>query len=249
VFSNLLNNAAKYSETEREINVTAELAGSKVRVRFDDQGAGLEPDSLPKIFQMFAQGGSIERSQAGLGVGLALAKRLVELHGGTIQAVSEGVGRGSSFTVTLPVMAALAHGATPESRPVQPAVRRRGTPLRILLVDDNVDFVTSLALLLESIGHEVRVAHAAEQALEIARALKPHFGFLDLGLPEVSGYTLARALHEQPETADTVLVAVSGWGQARDRERSRDAGFSLHLVKPVELNSIQAALSTLAGSR
>jgi CheY-like chemotaxis protein len=146
-------------------------------------------------------------------------------------------------------MAALAHGATAESRSVQPAVKARGTPLRILLVDDNIDFVTSLALLLESIGHEVRVAHSAEQALEVARALKPHFGFLDLGLPEVSGYTLARALHEQAETSGTVLVAVSGWGQARDRERSRDAGFSLHLVKPVELNSIQAALSTLAGTR
>lgn len=247
VFSNLLNNAAKYSETGGTVSLSAAVNGATVRVRVDDRGIGIAPEVLPTIFDMFTQGdGSVERSPTGLGVGLALAKRLIELHGGSIEARSEGLGKGSSFVVTLPVMAAL---ASERGEPAEPVEALPNKPRRILLVDDNVDFATSLALLLESGGHDVRVAHDAEQALEAARDFRPEIGFLDLGLPKISGYDLARTLHAQPENADCVLVAVSGWGQARDRLRSQEAGFVLHLVKPVELQSIEAVLSTLVKAR
>jgi signal transduction histidine kinase/ActR/RegA family two-component response regulator len=246
VFSNLLNNAARYSEPGRHISLGAEVAGTIVRVRIDDQGIGIAPGTLRSIFGMFTQGDSAsERSLSGLGVGLALAKRLIELHGGTIEAESDGIGKGSSFVVTLPVMVALT-----AQRPVHaaaPATARRA--YRILLVDDNVDFATSLALLLESSGHAVAIAHDAEQALAVAREVKPEVCFLDLGLPRVSGYELAGMLKGEPAAADAMLVALSGWGHARDRQRSREAGFELHLVKPVELQNIEAVLATLVNTR
>jgi signal transduction histidine kinase/ActR/RegA family two-component response regulator len=246
VFSNLLNNAARYSEPGRHISFGAEVAGTIVRVRIDDQGIGIAPGTLRSIFGMFTQGDSAsERSLSGLGVGLALAKRLIELHGGTIEAESDGIGKGSSFVVTLPVMVALT-----AQRPVHaaaPATARRA--YRILLVDDNVDFATSLALLLESSGHAVAIAHDAEQALAVAREVKPEVCFLDLGLPRVSGYELAGMLKGEPAAADAMLVALSGWGHARDRQRSREAGFELHLVKPVELQNIEAVLATLVNTR
>jgi signal transduction histidine kinase/ActR/RegA family two-component response regulator len=242
VFSNLLNNAAKYSEPGGKVTLSATVTGSSVRVCIDDHGIGISADTLPRIFEMFAQGdSSLERTQSGLGVGLALAKRLIELHGGSIAAESLGLGQGSSFTVVLPVQAALASERS-SAGVAAPDARKH----RVLLVDDNVDFATSLALLLRNLGHEVGIAHDAEQALVVARELAPEFAFLDLGLPEVSGYELALSLRVRPETASTVLIALSGWGQARDRQRSREAGFSLHLVKPVELQNIQAVLTNLA---
>jgi signal transduction histidine kinase/CheY-like chemotaxis protein len=243
VFSNLLNNAAKYSDAGGTVTLSAGVAGATVRVRIEDRGIGISAETLPKIFQMFAQGdNSTERSQSGLGVGLALARKLIELHGGTIAAESAGLGRGSTFTVVLPVMAALTSDRPPPAAAALPVSRRH----RILLVDDNVDFATSLALLLENLGHRVRIAHDATEALEAAQELEPEFAFLDLGLPKISGYDLAQALRERPQCAHTVLVALSGWGQARDRQRSQEAGFALHLVKPVELESIQAVLANLA---
>ena len=241
VFSNLLNNAAKYSEPAGVVRLSASVAGSSVRVRIEDRGIGISAASLPRIFEMFAQGDtSPERTQSGLGVGLALAKRLIELHGGTIQAESGGLGKGSSFTVTLPVMAALTSDRA-QTASVAPTRRKH----RILLVDDNVDFATSMSMLLQGLGHEVRTAHDALEALSIAREHKPEFAFLDLGMPRISGYELARKMRAQPETADIVLIALSGWGQSRDRERSQEAGFALHLVKPVELQNIEAVLKTL----
>jgi CheY-like chemotaxis protein len=196
---------------------------------------------------MFSQGDTAaegDGAQTGLGVGLALAKRLVELHDGTIEAHSAGRGLGSTFTVTLPVAA---HGTAP----VTTVPRARGAnvqPHRILLVDDNVDFAASLALLLEGLGHKVAIAHDAATAIEIAREFRPDFGFLDLGLPDVSGYTLARRLHSHPETANTILIAVSGWGQPEDRRRSKDAGFAMHLVKPVDLEDIESAMQMTASA-
>jgi signal transduction histidine kinase/ActR/RegA family two-component response regulator len=241
VFSNLLNNAAKYSEPNGIVRLSAFVAGSSIRVRIEDYGIGISAASLPRIFEMFAQGDtSPERTQSGLGVGLALAKRLIELHGGAIQGESGGPGKGSAFTVTLPVMAALASDRA-QSASVAPPPRRH----RIMLVDDNVDFATSLSMLLQGLGHEVLMAHDALEALSIAREHKPEFAFLDLGMPRVSGFELARRLRSEPETAGIVLIALSGWGQARDRERSREAGFALHLVKPVELQNIEAVLKTL----
>ena len=241
VFSNLLNNAAKYSEPGKHIALRAAVRGDRVAVRIEDRGVGIAPHALATIFEMFTQIDAAAPTQSGLGVGLALARSLVELHDGTIAAESFGPGRGSTFTVTLPTTAA----AAAEVAATAPAPITVNGSHRILLVDDNVDFATSLSFLLRGMGHEVRVAHDASEALVAARELKPEMGFLDLGLPDISGYELAGALRAQPESAETVLVAVSGWGQPRDRERSRDAGFVLHLVKPVEIKSIESAIATL----
>lgn len=246
VFGNLLNNAAKFSEPRGRVTLSATVVGSKVRVQVRDEGIGISADALPRIFEMFVQAdNSVARLHSGLGVGLALASRLVELHDGSIVAESQGSSRGSVFTVTLPVMAALAsdRGEAPAAQPSKQA------PCRILLVDDNVDFAMSLALLLETLGHSVSVAHDASEALAIASEQAPEFAFLDLGLPRVSGYDLARQLRANPATANTVLIALSGWGQQQDRERSKEAGFALHLVKPIELQGIEAALRTLGGAR
>jgi two-component system, sensor histidine kinase len=247
VFGNLLNNAAKFSEPRGSVTLTASVVGSRVRVQVRDEGIGMSADTLPRIFDMFAQAdNSVARLHSGLGVGLALAKRLVELHDGTIAAESAGPSRGSVFTVTLPVMAALAsdRGDVPAAAPPS-----KQEACRILLVDDNVDFAMSLAMLLETLGHDVSVAHDANEALAIATERAPEFAFLDLGLPRVSGYDLARKLRADPATAGTVLIALSGWGQQQDRERSKEAGFALHLVKPIEIQGIEAALRTLAEAR
>jgi two-component system, sensor histidine kinase len=247
VFGNLLNNAAKFSEPRGRVTLSATVVGSRVQVQVRDEGVGMSADALPRVFDMFVQGdNSVARLHSGLGVGLALAKRLVELHDGSITAASPGVNRGSVFTVTLPVMAALASDRS-EAPPATPPSPQE--PCRIMLVDDNVDFAMSLALLLETLGHSVSVAHDASEALAIANERAPDFAFLDLGLPRVSGYDLARKLRANPATARTVLIALSGWGQQQDRERSKEAGFALHLVKPIELQGIEAALRTLGEGR
>jgi two-component system, sensor histidine kinase len=247
VFSNLLNNAAKYTDEGGHIQLTAQVEERDAVVEIRDDGIGIAPEMLPRVFEMFAQAdNSIERKQSGLGVGLTLARRFIELHGGSIEAHSSGLRRGSSFRVRLPVMAALASHNRGSG-----ASKGSGDPdaLRILLVDDNVDFVSSLAVLLQTLGHEVRVAHDARDALAAADEFAPDFAFLDIGLPEVSGYELAAQLRASPRTAATTLVAVSGWGQEKDRERSQQAGFALHLVKPVEFEKIQAVLSQLPPGR
>jgi signal transduction histidine kinase/ActR/RegA family two-component response regulator len=244
VFSNLLNNAAKYSEAGGAISLTAEVVGSSVRVVVADDGIGISAETLPGIFDMFARGDHSAERATGLGVGLALARQLIDLHGGTIDAHSPGIGGGSTFTVMLPVMAALT--AQRSVADLKAQIRRELH--RILLVDDNVDFVTSLALLMKRMGHEVRVAHDAAEALTAAADFRPEFAFVDLGLPLVNGYELARRLKAQPETAETVLIAVSGWGQDKDRQQAEEAGFALHLVKPVASERIQSAIDSLRGA-
>jgi signal transduction histidine kinase/ActR/RegA family two-component response regulator len=239
VFSNLLNNAAKFSERGTRVALRATTAGREVHVRVTDEGIGIAPQMLVSIFEMFTQGDG-QRAHSGLGVGLALARRLVELHGGTIVAESSGAGGGSAFTVTLPITTPLA--AEHDASSSESVVARAS---RILLVDDNVDFAESLSILLHGLGHDVRTAHSAAEALDTAREFRPELGFLDLGLPDSSGYEVAAALRAQPETAATVLVALSGWGQERDRQQSRDAGFAMHLVKPADLASIEMAIATL----
>lgn len=240
VLSNLLNNATKYAPEQGHIRVTVGIGRNSARIEVSDDGWGIEPDEVPEIFEMFSQiDASAERVYSGLGVGLALAKRLVELHGGTLEAESAGRGQGSTFTVTLPV----AQAAAPALRQATDAPAERAKRVRILLVDDNVDFVTSLEILLGSLGHQVRVAHDAPAALSEARAFDPEIAFLDIGLPTINGYELAGRLREV--SSATVLVALSGWGQERDRHRAREAGFEMHLVKPVELDSIRSALDTL----
>ncbi|MES2263219.1 MAG: ATP-binding protein [Pseudomonadota bacterium] len=242
VLSNLLNNAAKYTNKGGVLALQATLERDALCIRVRDNGIGIAPHMLTEIFDMFVQAdASLERSSAGLGVGLSLAKKLVELHGGAIVAHSAGVGRGSEFVLTLPVLAAPAPGrAGPVAEPGAPA------RYRILLADDNIDFVDSIAALLRGQGHTVQVSHDGEQALAGADAFAPDFAFLDIGLPRLNGYDLARALRRLPGLRRTVMVAVTGWGQQKDRQLAFDAGFEGHLVKPVGFDQILAILN---GSR
>jgi signal transduction histidine kinase/ActR/RegA family two-component response regulator len=238
VFANLLNNAAKYTDSGGSIRLQASVEEDEVVIEVADDGIGIAPDMLPAIFEMFTQVDmSLERSQAGLGVGLTLAKHLVDLHGGEITAHSDGLGKGSTFTVRLPAISTLSivHRAA-EPRDVSDGEPRH----RILVVDDNVDFVDSLATLLRSRGHDVRTANDGPNALEVAATFAPTFAFLDIGLPKMSGYELAQRMRSQPPTASTVLIAVTGWGQNKDRQRAREAGFDHHLVKPVDFEQVEA---------
>jgi CheY-like chemotaxis protein len=241
VIGNLLHNAAKYTEPGGRIVLTIAREDGDAVARVRDSGIGLDERSLASIFEMFVQvDRSLTRTQAGLGVGLTLARRLIGLHGGTITAYSEGLGRGSEFIVRLPLSD---KPAGTEDRPARAAPAGAGRPRRILLADDNVDFATSLAIVLQRRGHDVRVAHDGAEALRMVETFRPEFAFLDIGMPKVHGYELARRLRENPETADCVLVAVTGWGQPDDRNRARDAGFDRHLVKPVDPEHIEAIIA------
>jgi signal transduction histidine kinase len=241
VFANLLNNAAKYTDPGGQIDFSAWRSEDTLAVRISDTGIGIPPQILPAIFEMFTQGDtSLERRHAGLGVGLSLARRLVEMHGGSIDAHSEGIGKGSVFTVQLPAADGSA-SRTSSQEAALPAKAPRGA--RVLLVDDNVDFATSMAALLENAGHEVRLAHDAASALTLAEAFEPDFGFFDIGLPGMSGFELARRFRSLPFASGSVLVAVTGWGQDKDRELAREAGFDHHLVKPVDFGAIESLLA------
>jgi PAS domain S-box-containing protein len=242
VFANLLNNSAKFSERGQPISiaVTQEAGHAVVRVR--DAGAGIERDALPKIFDMFGQAdvGS-GRTKGGLGIGLSLVKRITEMHGGSVHALSDGPGQGSEFVVRLP--AAKAERAAPDQIPggaAAAALRRR-----ILVVDDNTDAAESLATLLKIDGHETRMAHDGLQAVEEAEAFKPDVVFLDIGMPSLDGHETARRIRQQPWGKDMVLVALTGWGQSDDRRRSKDAGFDHHLVKPADPAVVAKLISSL----
>lgn len=246
VFSNLLNNAAKYTDTEGEITVRVEPTADIVTVSITDNGIGIAPDVLPDIFNMFTQAtSSIERAQAGLGVGLALALRLVEMHGGSIAAYSAGIGKGSRFTVRLPRIAARM-AAPPEPAGVSD---RPSAGHRILVVDDNEDFASSLAMILRDLGNDVRVENDGIQGLRAAEAFQPTVAFLDIGLPGLTGYELAQRLSTQHANGSLVLVAVTGWGQEADKLRTRHAGFDYHLVKPVDPEELPSILEAAASKR
>jgi signal transduction histidine kinase/CheY-like chemotaxis protein len=240
VFSNLLNNATKYTPPCGRISLTAAVEDGVACVTISDSGKGISPATLPIMFEMFVQDENTDlRGQPGLGVGLALAKRLIELHGGTIEADSEGHGRGSTFRVCIAVEAAPAVAPETETCEADTNYMR----YRILLVDDNVDFATSLCTLLQNLGHDVRVTHDAPEALAVAAGFRPDFAFLDIGLPTMDGYELARRLIKRL-SPDLNLVAISGWGQKEDRRRASEAGFAWYLVKPVDLASIRSILES-----
>ncbi|MCW7537390.1 ATP-binding protein [Aquabacterium sp. A7-Y] len=245
VFANLLNNAVKYTDPGGHIEVGLESLEGEVVVRVRDNGIGIAPEMQAAIFDMFMQvDKSLERGRAGLGVGLTLAQQLVELHGGRITVRSAGLGQGSEFVVTLPLgVAPPPPAAGPDAD--EPALHH--TPLHILLADDNVDFASSLASMLESLGHQVRVTHDGCAALQAALDEPPDIAFLDIGMPGLNGYDLARRLREQARTRAAVLVAVTGWGQDSDREQARRAGFDHHLVKPVEMSQVLPMLRAAAG--
>jgi signal transduction histidine kinase len=240
ILSNLLNNAARYTPRGGQASLLVEVRDAQVLVRVRDNGIGIAPAMLDEIFQMFVQAdASLERSSAGLGVGLSLARRLAELHGGTLVGHSPGLGQGSEFVLTLPL---------PASSPAQQSAdgdRVHEAGRRILLTDDNVDFVDSMGVLLGALGHEVLVTHDGAEAVAAAPAFAPDFAFLDIGMPGMNGYDLARALRGMPALRHTVMVALTGWGQQKDRELATEAGFDAHLVKPVSFEQIETMLRTM----
>ena len=241
VVTNLLDNAAKYTDPGGKVWLSGDREGDMVVIRVKDSGIGIPSENMPRIFDMFAQSGpQLERSQGGLGVGLALVERLVKLHGGTVTAYSAGAGQGSQFTIRLPV----AHGQkAPSAERREAPVGEAASRCRVLVVDDNVDSVDSLAMLLRMMGHEVETASDGEAALKAAEEFRPDVAILDIGLPKVNGYDLAKQIRQRPWAKDTVLVALTGWGQAQHRRRSVEAGFNHHLTKPVEFDVLQQILA------
>jgi len=244
VFSNLINNAAKYTPRGGRITIEAALQGGALEVRVSDTGVGIPPDMLPRVFDMFTQvGRTIERSQGGLGIGLTLVRRLAEMHGGTVEAASAGVGKGSTFTVRLPLAAkSVGAGAAQKAAPAAD-----GAKLKILVVDDNVDAAEMLAMLLEAQGNETRLAHTGPEALVAASQLEPDLIFLDIGLPEMNGYEVAMRLREDPRLRACMLVALTGWGSEDDRRQAHEAGFDRHLVKPVDSEKLRDVLTAARG--
>jgi PAS domain S-box-containing protein len=241
VFGNLLNNACKFTPRGGKVSLDVRRLGGEVEVSVSDSGLGIAPDKLTEVFGMFAQvDRSLSGSQGGLGIGLTLARRLVEMHGGTVSAHSEGPGRGSKFIVRLPVLP-----GQPASRNLTEPAGESGptTARRILVVDDNRDAAESLAKLLQFAGHETHTAHDGLEALTAAEKLRPDVVLLDIGLPKVNGFEVARKIREQSWGRSMTLIAVSGWGQDEDRKKSKDAGFDGHLVKPVG----HAALKKMIG--
>lgn len=243
VFGNLLNNAAKYTEPggRIELEVTCEEGAVQVRVR--DNGVGIAPEMLCQVFQMFSQvDRTLERSRGGLGIGLSIVKQLVEMHGGTVEAHSEGLGRGSEFLVRLPTLAPFAAGA-PQTADGSAAART--TRKRLLVADDNQDAAASLGMLLELQGNEVRIVHDGQAAVEAAAEFRPHVILLDIGMPRLNGYDACRQIREQAWNSEVILIALTGWGQEEDRRRSLEAGFDYHLVKPVEPAELEKLLAAL----
>ena len=245
VVSNLLNNAAKYTPARGRIGLTAHREGNLVAIAVTDTGIGIPPSSIPTVFEMFTQvGRNMERAQGGLGIGLSLVRRLVDLHGGTVSAASEGVGRGSTFTVRLPLI--VDEEAVPPSPALPAAVQEDAeASLRVLVVDDNIDAADTLGALLDMVGHATRVANDGYQAIEVAQAFRPQVVFLDIGLPGMNGYEVARKLRELPGMERAILVALTGWGTREDRERSSEAGFDHHLTKPADMNAVESLLAGL----
>jgi signal transduction histidine kinase len=240
VLVNVLNNAAKYTPPGGAIKLSVRAEGSNVKLIISDNGIGMSPELRSRVFELFAQADrNSDRSQGGLGLGLALVKSLVELHGGAVAVDSEGEQKGSTFTIVLP-------GATqqPTLQPPAPAVRPV-RKLRVLVVDDNIDAAQTLQLLLEAAGHQISVAHTALAALEMAQATSPELCLLDIGLPDISGYDLARGLRALPHTAHATLVAVTGYGRREDREQATGAGFDHYFVKPVDVDALLALIARL----
>ncbi|NML30296.1 hybrid sensor histidine kinase/response regulator [Paraburkholderia antibiotica] len=251
VLGNILSNAAKYTPQGGDIRIEARAsndmqddAPDEVLISVRDNGVGIAADTLPHIFDLFVQSEiSLERSEGGLGIGLPLARTLVELHGGRIEAFSAGPGRGSEFVVRLP-LTRLANAAEPAPGASLAAQQDAGPALRVLLVDDSVDAALALSLVLQADGYDVRVAHEADSALELAAQFEPQAVLLDLGLPGMDGFQLAQEMRRRPNTANALLIAVTGYGQATDRQRSREAGFDHHLVKPVSVEEIHNVIAS-----
>jgi len=245
VVGNLLNNASKFTDKGGHVWLTVERDGHEAVIRVRDNGIGIAEEHIPGLFEMFAQiDTSLERSRGGLGIGLTLVKTLVEMHGGTVHARSDGPARGSEFTVRLPILSDVVSTASDEgaSEPPLPAVKSR-----VLVVDDSEDGAESLAMLLQLSGHETHIAHDGVEAIEAAERLRPDVVLLDIGLPRLNGYEVGSRLRKKPWAKDLALVALTGWGQDEDRHRSREAGFDAHLVKPVDYGALLKLLASFPG--
>lgn len=245
---NLLNNSAKYTEHGGRIWLDVEQNAGQAVIRVSDSGIGIPPDMLPHIFHLFTQGEwSAGDSRRGMGIGLALVRKLVELHGGTIKASSDGLNKGSEFEVRLPLLptSEIATVEAAQERAAVPSPSADSAPRRILIVDDNVDVAMSLGMLLGAQRHEVRVAYDGPAALKTAKDFRPEAILLDIGLPQMDGYQVARQLREQPESKDLLIVALTGYGQDDDRRRAEAAGVDIHLLKPVTLDALRRALANI----
>ena len=245
VFSNLLNNSAKYTEPGGRISLTVHVNGKEVAVKVRDNGLGIPAEALPRLFQIFSQvERHMERAQGGLGIGLTLVKRIAEMHGGTVEARSAGPGKGSEFTVRLPVLSyELCPQRTAAGNSAEVDDRNATTARqRILIVDDNRDSATTLGMMLKLMGNETQTAHDGLAAVEAAEQFRPDLILLDIGLPKLNGYDACRRIRQQTWAKHIVIVALTGWGQEEDRRRSQEAGFDHHLVKPVEMADLQMLL-------
>jgi PAS domain S-box-containing protein len=247
VFSNILNNAAKYTEVGGRVHLAVQLRSGEAVVSIKDNGIGIPADMLPNVFDMFTQvDRNLERSQDGLGIGLSIVKRLVEMHGGVVEVRSEGHGKGSEFIVRMPVVLSVVQ-PQPEAK-----VTGANDNCRVLVVDDNRDAAISLALMLKLIGNETRAAHDGLEALELAEAFRPDLILLDIGMPTLNGYETAKRIRQQPWGKEVIIVALTGWGLDEDRRKSQEAGFDSHMVKPIQLHELEKLLasskSPIAGS-
>jgi len=239
---NLLDNAIKYTDDGGRIGLRARVEAHEVVIVVEDSGVGVDPELLPHVFDLFIQADrSLERKQGGLGLGLTLVRRLVEMHGGHVEAASAGPGLGSAFTIRLPCLAAEVAEPVAAAEPAEAATA--GPARRILVVDDQQDSTDSLALFLRLRGHEVRTAHDGPSALDEIEHYRPEVVFLDLGLPGMSGYDVARRVRMKTDLGPLRLVALTGYGTDADRQKTRDAGFDVHLAKPVDPRAVDELLA------
>jgi CheY-like chemotaxis protein len=239
VFCNLLNNSAKYTESGGLISLTAQTEGDEVSVTVRDNGIGIPADSLPSLFAMFSQvDRNLERAEGGLGIGLALVQGLVDAHCGRVSAQSDGPGHGSTFIVHLPIAKTEAHVEHLSQLECKMIANHK-----ILVVDDNRDAASSLAMLLRVMGNETRAAHDGLQALELAEAFRPDLIIMDIGMPKLNGYDTCRRIRDTPWGKGILLVAVTGWNQEEDRRRSKDAGFDHHIVKPIDSAALRRLIT------
>jgi CheY-like chemotaxis protein len=223
------------------VQLAVQRRGGEVVVSVKDNGVGIPAHMLPKVFEMFTQvDRNLERSQGGLGIGLSIVKRLVEMHGGSVGVESDGPGMGSEFVVRLPVVLAVAQPSGGDDEPTRPSSRRK-----VLVVDDNKDAAMSLAMMLKLMGNEAKTAHDGLEALDVAAMFRPDLILLDIGMPRLNGHETARRIREQPWSKGVLLVALTGWGQEEDRRRSDEAGFDSHMVKPVEPAALAKLLANL----
>jgi CheY-like chemotaxis protein/two-component sensor histidine kinase len=242
MLSNLITNAIKYTPRGGKIQVRAGAEEGQAVISVKDSGVGIDSATLPYIFDLFAQGpASLERSQGGLGIGLTLVKRLVEMHGGSVEARSEGLGCGSEFTLRFPLEAIRSEAKSP-AEPAGPP--KEGTARKILIIEDNEDNRNTLRALLACMGHEVDVAQDGMLGIERARAFQPEVALIDIGLPGLNGYRVAETLRTEPWGDRMVLIALTGYGQSEDRRRAFEAGFDAHLVKPVSFENLLSILDT-----